>query len=347
MKIDFTYKASPIRFVFGSGSVNSTSEETRRAGMNRPFILMSGSNQQRLNGVESSGSMIVDRQHVPVEYVHQASALFLESDADGVVAIGGGSTIGLGKALAMDRKSSFIAIPTTYSGSEATSIFGVTTDGRKVTGRDEAARPDTVIYDPELLVSLPKSTAGPSAFNALAHVAEALYAPDGNVLIAAVAGQAAALIAIGLRMLDADAVAGADQLLLGSWMAGIALDSTTMGLHHKLCHTLGGTLDLDHAKTHAVMLPFVLAYNREWIPEALATLTASLGGDELWTSLSSLQRIAGCPADLGALGVKRDTLPRLAKLAVATPYANPRAVTEQSIFSLLEAAWSGDIGKVP
>ena len=267
--------------------------------------------------------------------------------ADCAVAIGGGSTTGLGKAIALDSGLPIVAIPTTYAGSEATAIYGLTEGGVKKTGRDARVLPRTVIYDPELTLTLPYAMTVTSAFNAIAHAAEGLYAPDANPVIALMAEEGIRASAAALSPLRADPrdLGARSDALYGAWLCGTVLGAITMGLHHKLCHTLGGSFNLPHAQTRTVILPHALAYNAAAAPQALAcigkALGAGSGGGDAAFALQQLARRHGAPTSLAAIGMPADGLDRAAELAVGAPYPNPRPLDRTALRALLQRAYDG------
>ncbi|GAA3673889.1 maleylacetate reductase [Nocardioides ginsengisoli] len=345
----FVHEALPMRVVFGTGSLGRVVEEVEHLAMARVLVLVTP--EQRglaeqvagLLGDRAAGIFDQARMHVPVATVDKAAEVVDAVGADGCVAVGGGSTIGLGKALALRHGLPVLAVPTTYAGSEMTPIWGLTEDGRKQTGRDRRVLPRSVVYDPELTLTLPPVVSGTSGLNAIAHAVEALYAPDGTPIIAAMAEQgvrdlAAALPVVVADPTDADARARA---LQGAWLCGACLGATTMGLHHKLCHVLGGMLDLPHAETHAIVLPHVAAYNLTAAPEADAVLRRALDTSDVPGALSELGARVGAPDALVALGVDHADLARVADEVLAAPYSNPRPPTRAELGAILEAAWRG------
>jgi maleylacetate reductase len=345
----FIYDALPMRVVFGSGSLAHVADEVDRLGLKRVLVLSTPQQREladRVSGLlgnRSAGVFDQARMHVPVTTVDAAGTVGVDLGADGWVAAGGGSTIGLGKALALRTGLPVVAVPTTYAGSEMTPIWGLTQDGRKQTGRDRAVLPRTVIYDPDLTLSLPASVSATSGLNAMAHAVEALYAPDVSPVVSAMAEQgvrdlAAALPVIADRPGD---VAARAACLQGAWLCGACLGATTMGLHHKLCHVLGGMLDLPHAETHAVVLPHVAAYNLPAAPSAAAALRRALATDDAAGALAGLGARLGTPVGLCDLGVDEADLPRVAHEVLARPYSNPRPVTRPDLETLLHAAWKG------
>jgi maleylacetate reductase len=347
----FTYQALPMRVVFGAGSLAELPDEVATLGLTRVLVLCSpeqevtGKQVAAALGERAAGVLPEARMHVPVEVARRARDLARELGADGCVAVGGGSAIGLGKAIALEHDLPVIAVPTTYAGSEMTPVWGLTEGGAKRTGRDIRVLPRSVVYDPEMTLSLPAGMSVTSGINAIAHAVEGLYAPDATPIISLMAEEgtralAAALPAVVADGSDLDARAEAQY---GAWLCGAVLAATTMSLHHKLCHTLGGTLDLPHAQTHTVVLPHALAYNQPAAPDAVAALSRALGGvPDPARAVWELAGRLGAPRSLAELGMAEDDITRIVELAVANPYANPRPVTRDGIESLLHAAWAGD-----
>ncbi|WP_410648710.1 maleylacetate reductase [Amycolatopsis sp. cmx-4-54] len=342
----FVYDALPMRVVFGAGGIGQLPEEVRRLTLRRVLVLSTPEQRDLaerawdLLGDSAVGIFDRARMHVPTDTVAAAEESAKELGADGCVAIGGGSTIGLGKALALRQGLPILAVPTTYAGSEMTPIWGITDNARKQTGRNRSVLPRTVVYDPDLTRSLPAGISATSGLNALAHAVEALYAPDVSPVIAAMAEQgvrdlAAALPAIGKNPADPAARAAA---LQGAWLCGACLGATTMGLHHKLCHVLGGKLDLPHAETHSVILPHVAAFNLPAAPRARAALARALPDDDPVAALNSLTHRIGAPHRLSALRVRESDLPAVVDEVLADPYANPRPVGRAELERLLAEA---------
>ena len=350
MTRSFTYQALPMRVVFGAGVLAQLPDEVAALGLTRVLVLCSpeqedtGRRVAAALGERSAGVLAEARMHVPIEVAHRARELATELGADGCVAVGGGSAVGLGKAIALEHGLPVVAVPTTYAGSEMTPVWGLTEGGQKRTGRDVRVLPRSVLYDPELTLTLPAGMSAASGLNAVAHAVEALYAPDVTPIISLMAEEGARALAAALPRVVADGsdLAGRGEAQYGAWLCGAVLAATTMSLHHKLCHTLGGTLDLPHAQTHTVVLPHALAFNQPAAPEAVAALSRALGGvpdpaRELWELAGRL----GAPRSLAELGMAEADVPRIAELAVASPYANPRPVTRDGVEALLRAAWAG------
>jgi maleylacetate reductase len=346
----FTYQALPMRVVFGAGALGKLPDEVAHLGLARVLVLCSpghedlGREVAGALGEWSAGVLPEARMHVPIEVARRARDRAVELGADGCVAVGGGSTIGLGKAIALEHDLPVIAVPTTYAGSEMTPVWGLTEGGRKRTGRDQRVLPRSVVYDAELTLSLPATLSATSGINAIAHAVEGLYAPDATPIVSLMAEEGARALAVALPRVVADGrdLDARGEAQYGAWLCGAVLAATTMSLHHKLCHTLGGALDLPHAPTHTVVLPHVLAYNQPSAAAAVAALSRAVGGApdparELWELAGRL----GAPRSLRELGMAEADIPRIVELVVANPYANPRPVTPQGVTTLLADAWAG------
>lgn len=352
----FTYSALPMRVVFGAGSLAKLPDEVAALGLDRVLVLCSPEQADTGRAVAAGlgeravGVLAQARMHVPVEIAQRAGEVATGLAAQGCVAVGGGSAIGLGKAVALEHGLPVIAVPTTYAGSEMTPVWGLTGDGQKRTGRDVRVLPRSVIYDPELTLTLPAGLSATSGMNAIAHAVEGLYAPDATPIVSLMAEEGTRALAKALPRVVADGsdLSARGEAQYGAWLCGAVLAATTMSLHHKLCHTLGGTLDLPHAQTHTVVLPHALAYNSPAVPDALEALARALGGaDDPARALWELAGRLGAPRSLRELGMAEDDIPRIAALAIANPYANPRPVTRAGIESLLRAAWAGEPPTAP
>ncbi len=346
---NFTYNALPSRVVFGAGSLDRLPQEVAGLGVEKALVLSTPRQRALAEDVarrladQAAGVFDQAVMHVPVATAAAAVAEAKRCGADACVAIGGGSTIGLGKAIALEFGLPIIAVPTTYAGSEMTPIWGLTEAGVKRTGRDAKVLPKTVIYDATLTVSLPAHIAAPSGMNAIAHCVEALYAEDGNPIISMMAAEGIRALARSLPAIVAtpDDLAARTDAQYGAWLAGAALGAVSMSLHHKLCHTLGGSFNLPHADTHTAVLPHAAAYNRDAAPAAMAQVAHALGSDDAPNGLFDLASRIGAKTALRDVGMQYDDLDRAAELATTNPYANPRPVTFDGIRALLEAAYEG------
>jgi maleylacetate reductase len=345
----FVHRALAARVRFGVGALEQLADEVDAVGLTRVVVICGPSHQELgrrvadLLGERAVALLPEARMHVPVEVAHRAGEVAASVEADGCVAVGGGSAIGLGKAVALERALPVVAVPTTYAGSEMTPVWGLTEDAVKRTGREQRVQPVAVVYDPSLTLSMPAELTATSGMNALAHAVEGLYAPDASPVTSLMAEEGARAFATALPALATD---GTDlearaEALYGAWLCGSVLGSTTMGLHHKLCHVLGGTLGLPHAATHTVVLPYVLAFNAPAVPEAAAALARALGTDDPARALWDLAGSLGTPRALRELGMVEGDIGRVVDLAVASPYANPRPVGADDVEAVLRAAWAG------
>jgi maleylacetate reductase len=349
---EFTYTSAAARVIFGAGSLRHLEREVELLGAHRALVLCTPEQVEiaqvvaRRLGAKAAGLFPRAAMHVPIEIARAARDEARGLGADCVIAIGGGSTIGLGKAIALEAPAGslpVLAIPTTYAGSEMTSIYGITEASVKKTGKDARVLPRTVIYDAQLTLSLPVSLSMTSGLNAIAHSAEGLYAQDGNPIMALMAEEGIKALAAALPQIRSrpDDIEARTQAQYGAWLCGTVLGNVGMALHHKLCHTLGGTFNLPHAETHAVVLPHAIAYNAVAIPQALAALRRALGQDDPPRALFDLAARLGAPSSLSALGMPEDGIERAAQLATQNPYWNPRPVELGPITELLRRAWAG------
>jgi maleylacetate reductase len=345
---NFVYNGHPARVIFGIGTLSQIVEEVRRLG--RRALVLSTPQQEdsarqlaaTLGGL-SVGIFTEATMHTPVDVTERALKTAREFDADCTVALGGGSTTGLGKAIALRTDLPQIVIPTTYAGSEMTPILGETERGAKKTIRDARVLPETVLYDVDLTLSLPASLSATSGLNAIAHCVEALYAQDANPIVSLMACEGVASLARALpRIVDKPDDRDARwQALYGAWLSGTCLGAVGMGLHHKLCHTLGGAFDLPHAETHAIVLPHAVAYNARATGPAMARIAGALGAGEAAMGLYDLAGRIGVRRALRDIGMPEAGVKRAAAMALANPYWNPRALDLGSIQRLIERAWSG------
>lgn len=349
---DFIYVGQPQRVVFGAGSLAQLAAEIDTLGARRALVLSTPEQRPQaervveLLGDKAAG--IFDRavMHVPIETAREAREVAQKLGADCAVAIGGGSTTGLGKAIALDSGLPIIAIPTTYAGSEMTPIYGITEAGLKKTGKDARVLPRTVIYDPELSRTLPVGLSITSGLNAIAHAAEGLYAKDGNPVMDLMAAEGIRALARALPVLrqTPDDLAARSDALYGAWLCGSVLGNVGMALHHKLCHTLGGSFNLPHAEVHTVVLPHAIAFNASAAPEAMRRIAEALGSDNAAQGLQDLARDNGAPIALKDIGMRAEDLDCAAEIAVSNPYWNPRPFGPEQrgdIRALLQRAYDG------
>jgi maleylacetate reductase len=345
----FIYTAHPSRVVFGAGSLAALADEVKALGCRSAFVLTTP--QQEAAGADvvaqlgplAAGLFPGAAMHTPIAVTARALAAFEAAKADCTVAIGGGSTTGLGKALALRTNLAQIVVPTTYAGSEMTNILGETADGKKTTQRGARILPETVIYDVDLTLGLPVAISVTSGVNAIAHAVEALYAQDRNPITSLIAEEGVRALTRALPIIvttSRDPTARRDALY-GAWLCGVCLGAAGMALHHKLCHVLGGAFDLPHAETHTVILPHALAYNAPAAPEAAARIAAAMGVEDGARGLYDLIGRLGGPRALREIGMPEEGVARAAALAVESPYWNPRPIEREPIRALLERAYRG------
>jgi alcohol dehydrogenase class IV len=345
----FVHDALPGRVVFGVGSFDRVPAELDRLGVARILLIADRMGRpwadelaERL-GARTVARIDDVRVHVPVERAEEARAIARDTSADAIVTIGGGSATGLGKAVALERPIAILAVPTTYAGSEMTPIWGLTEGQRKHTGRDPTVQPRTVVYDPLLTLTLPASIAGPSGMNALAHCAEAIYADGASPITTLMAEEGIRVLSVGLpRVVERpDDVEARGDVLMGAYLAGAAFAAAGSGLHHKICHVLGGAYDLPHADTHTVILPHALAFNAPAVPAAMARIARGLGNPDVPGAVFDLARSIGAPRSLAEIGMPAERLDEAARLIVEAVTTNPRPVDEPAMRTLLEDAFEG------
>ncbi|MGL4235247.1 maleylacetate reductase [Tabrizicola sp.] len=345
----FAVTIAPVRVRFGDAALAVIKDEVARLGCHRALVLtthtqadMAESFAQAL-GDDAAGVFTDARMHTPTEVTESALAHLRALGADCLVAVGGGSTTGLGKALALRTDLPQIVVPTTYAGSEATAILGQTEGGRKTTITDPRVQPEVIIYDPSLVATLPVPLTVASGLNAMAHAVEALYARDRNPLSSALAVQGLQAMVDGLPAVLANPsdLTARSQTLYGAWLCGTVLGQVGMALHHKLAHVLGGSFDLPHAETHAILLPHTIGYNATAAATELSPLAAMLAAPP-GKGLHDFARSLGAPLALRDLGLTKADLDRATDIALQNPYWNPAPLTRPGIRALLEAAWAGD-----
>jgi maleylacetate reductase len=345
----FVYDQPATRVIFGAGSLDRVAEEVTRLEARRAIVLSTPEQSSEAEDVArrlgelSAGVYAQAVMHVPIETARAAREEARQRGADCYVAIGGGSTVGLGKAIALESGLPIVAIPTTFAGSEMTPIYGITEGGVKKTGKDRKVLPRTVIYDPTLTLTLPARIAGPSGMNAMAHCVEALYAQDANPIISLLAAEGIRALARALPVVvrePANLEARSDALY-GAWLGGTVLGAVGMAIHHKLCHTLGGSFNLPHAEVHTVILPYAAAYNQAAVPEAMRVVAEALGANSAAQGIYDLSVRIGAPVALKDIGMPLDGLDRTAEIATQNPYYNPRPVEFAAVRKLLDDAYHG------
>lgn len=346
----FNFTSLPSRVIFGKDSLVKVKQEIEFLGAKRALVLctpeQSGLAKQVMDLLGESAAGIFDRavMHVPIETAEEARRIAKDLGADCAVAVGGGSTTGLGKAIALVSNLPIIAIPTTYAGSEMTPIYGITEVGVKKTGRDPRVLPKSVIYDPALTLGLPAALSITSGINAIAHAAEGLYAHDGNPIMNLLAAEGMASMFSALPEIHSNPVNlhARSNALYGAWLCGTVLGHVGMSLHHKLCHTLGGTFNLPHAETHTVVLPHALAYNAKHATDAMQIMAKALNVADAPLAIYQLAKSNGAPVALRDIGMLEKDLDQVCHLAMQNQYPNPRPLEQVALRQLLQNAFEGE-----
>ena len=345
----FIYEGQPYRVLFGHGTLDRLPDEATRLGCERLLVLSTPDQRQSaeqlaaLLGSRCAGIYCGARMHTPVDVTEDAMALVEKARIDGTVALGGGSTIGLSKAIALRTDLPQIAVPTTYAGSEMTQIIGQTEKGEKTTQVTAKVLPETVIYDVDLTLTLPARLSVTSGINAMAHAVEALYATNTNPIVQLMAEAGIAALYRGLPVIvrsPGDTEARRDALY-GAWLSAVCLGQTSMAFHHKLCHVLGGSFNLPHAETHTIVLPHVLAYNAPAARDAVEAIKRAIGGSGIAGRIYDVAQNAGVPVALRDLGMPESGIDRAVELALANSYANPRPLEPVLLRRLIANAWAG------
>ena len=348
----FEYESLPSRVVFGAGYLDRVGGEVLRLGGRRVFLIHDPLTEEWARQIAGGLGKDADvrvwgqvQQHVPIDLARPAREAVDAHGSDLLVCIGGGSATGLAKAIALSHGLPIVAVPTTYAGSEMTTIYGLTGDRHKQTGKSPQVLPRTVVYDPLLTLGLPANVTGPSAFNSLAHCIEALYVPGHNPVTSAIALEGVRAISESLpRVMRTPLDAGSrGDLLYGAMLGGMSLGMTGSGFHHKLCHILGGKYNLVHADTHSVILPHAVAFNAPALPQEMRRLADSLGvsGGDPAVALWELAMESDIPTDLASLGLPHHGLDEVAREIVIEEKNNPVPLDEESMLRLLEAAYQG------
>lgn len=351
----FEYNVNPGRVVFGPGSIQKLPDEIKRLGLKSPLLLATPQQVDQADqlakiissaSIEPAGTYTNATMHTPSHITEEAMSFLKSKNADCVVSIGGGSTIGLGKAISIRTGLPHICIPTTYAGSEMTPILGETQEGKKTTRSDPKILPGTVLYDVDLTMTLPASMSATSGVNAIAHSVEALYAKNKNPIITLLALEGTKALAESLPEIveNPHSQPAREKAQYGAWLCGTCLGSSAMALHHKLCHTLGGSFNLPHAETHTIVLPHALSYNAPAIPEAMKQLATVLPGSEgdATKGLNILLEKLKVKRGLKDFGMKEEDIDKAAEIAVSNQYPNPRPVEKGPIRELIRRCWAGE-----
>ncbi|RSZ64668.1 maleylacetate reductase [Corynebacterium hylobatis] len=350
MSLSFEHVTLGQRVLFGHGqAADHLSAEVERLGAGKVMVIAGEREVEIAEQVAARIDVAVWHSdvvmHVPVEVAETARRKATDNGVDLLVCVGGGSTTGLAKAVALTTGIPIIAVPTTYAGSEATNVWGLTEAARKTTGVDHKVLPATVIYDSALTLSLPVDMSVASGLNGMAHCIDSLWGPKADPINAALAAEGIRALSAGLPKIVADpqSIAGRDEALYGAYLSAVAFASAGSGLHHKICHVLGGTFNLPHAQTHATVLPYVLAFNAPHAPQAEARAAAAFGTGTALEGLQKLREQVDAPQKLSDYGFTAEGIPETVCIVLEKlPANNPREITADNLTALLTAALNGD-----
>jgi maleylacetate reductase len=345
----FAHETLPQRVVFAPGEA-SAAVAAEVAGLTATKVMLIAGPAEAAPAERIGADLPVAVRHdevvmhVPADVADRARKAATEGSVDALVCVGGGSTTGLAKAVALTTGLPIVAVPTTYAGSEATNVWGLTEGEVKTTGVDPRVLPRSVVYDASLMLSLPLEMSVASGLNALAHCVDSMWGPRADPIDRALAGEGIRGLALGLPAVAADPMGleGREQTLYGAYLAAVAFASAGSGMHHKICHVLGGMFNLPHAQTHAVVLPHVLAFNTPAAPEAERRIAQGFGSPTAVEGLAALREALHAPRALRDYGMPEDGIARaVGPILDAVPADNPTALTEENLTALLRAAWEG------
>jgi maleylacetate reductase len=345
----FVHDTLPQRVCFGSGEAAAHLEhEIAALGASRVMVIAAKEESNIADGITGNLRVVLRHDdvvmHVPVEVAARAREAAATHNVDAIVSVGGGSTTGLAKAIALTTGLPIVAVPTTYAGSEATTVWGLTEGNRKTTGTDPRVLPKVIVYDATLTLTLPVPMSVASGLNALAHCVDALWAPKADPINAAFAAEGIRALTEGLPKVvtDPSGIDGREHALYAAYLSAVAFASAGSGLHHKICHVLGGKYNLPHAQTHATVLPYVLAYNGPEAGEAEARMAGAFGFGSALDGLQDLRAKLDAPHALRDYGLAEASIPEAAAAILpSVPPSNPRPVSEADLERLLHAAWAG------
>lgn len=349
MGLNFAHDTLGQRLLFGSGkAAQNVAEEVSRLGAKKVMLIAAPFEAEIAKAVTAGISVKLTYDnvvmHVPIEKAEDARRVATENDIDLLICVGGGSTTGLAKAVAMTTGIPIVAVATTYAGSEATNVWGLTEAARKTTGVDNKVLPVTVVYDAELTYSLPVEMSVASGMNALAHCVDSMWAPRADPINQALAAEGIRALSSGLPLITKNQTdeKGREEALYGAYLSAVSFASAGSGMHHKICHVLGGTYNLPHAQTHATVLPYVLAFNAPYAPDANARIAAAFGASSGLEGLNSLRAALDAPKALKDYGFEEANIAEAVSIALPLiPESNPRKATVENLTELLHAAWAG------
>ncbi len=344
----FTYHSEPVRIVFGAGAIGALRAEADVHKLSRLLVLCSKSRADIARRVTAAiadrcaGVCDVAAPNMPRDAFERIVADLKRRNADGFVVFGGGSPIGLAKAAAAATKIPYIAIVTTYSGSEMAARWFVGVADNRVSGKDRACLPATAIYDPELTLDLPARVSAASGMNAMAHAVESLYGIDTNPVVQAMAEEAIAKLGSSLPRVVAEPrdLAARSEALYGAWLA--ANFRAEVGLEHAVAQRVRQWFNLDHAHTHAVVTPYAIGFNSAAAPQAMARIRRALGATDAARGLYDLNARLGLPTGLKGLGMREADIAKAVEIVAAAKIGHPRPVTRADLAEIIRQAYFGE-----
>jgi maleylacetate reductase len=350
MGLDFTHETLGQRLLFGSGkAARNVAEEVARQGSRKVMLVATSAESEIVRTATSRISIALTWddvvQHVPIERAEAARIAATDNGIDLIVSVGGGSVTGLAKAIALTTGIPILAVATTYAGSEATNVWGLTEARKKTTGSDMKVLPVAVVYDAQLTYTLPVDVSMASGMNAIAHCIDSMWAPGADPINQALATEGIRALASGLPMIlrNPSGERGRELALYGAYLSATSFASAGSGMHHKICHVLGGTYGLPHAQTHASVLPYVLAFNAPFDEEANQRIAYALGASSGLEGLNLLRAALNIPTGLKDLGFEESTIEEASDIILPLiPESNPRKVSRENLVQLLHAAWAGE-----
>lgn len=348
--MQFTHESRAQRVTFAAHhACAAVAEELAAIGATKVMLIASARERSLADAITQQAPVVHHHEevvmHVPLEVAERAREAAVAAGADALVSVGGGSAVGLAKAVALTIGLPIVAVPTTYAGSEATHVWGITEGTTKTTGVDARVLPRAVVYDAALLATMPGPMAVASGLNALAHGVDSMWGPNADPIDRALAQEGIRGLAAGLPLVasDSGSIEGIEQTLYGAYLAAVSFASAGSGMHHKICHVLGGMFNLPHAQTHAVVLPHVLAFNAPHAPDADDRVATALDSKTAVVGLAHLYASLDAPRALRDYGMPQDGIAEAAaRILEVIPTNNPAPVTEESLTALLDAAWAGD-----
>ena len=344
----FTYHSDPIRVVFGAGTVGALAAEAYHHKMARLLVLCS---KGRIDFARRVTESVADRciafsdasaPNMPRDAFERVLGDIERHKPDGFVVVGGGSPIGIAKAVASTTKLPYIAIVTTYSGSEMAARWRIGVAADAISGEGTAALPATAIYDPELTLDLPVRTSAASGMNAIAHAVESLYGIDTNPIVQAMAEEAIRRIGASLpRVTDnpRDLQARTD-VQYGAWLA--ANFRAEVGLEHAIAQRVRQWFNLDHAHTHAIATPYAIGFNAVAAPDAMTRIKRALGASDAARGLYDLNVRLGLPTGLKGLGMREDDIAKAVEVVAKVEIAHPRPVSKADLANVIGQAYAGE-----